>query len=69
MGSILECNFAFCCVQARGFVESLEMGSSNSADVGLVRSVLAAGFYPQVCTPHSEGVISAQWCFDASGAT
>ncbi len=37
-------------MQARGFVESLEMGSCNSADVGLVRSVLAAGFYPLVCT-------------------
>ena len=36
-------------LQARGFVESLAGASSASADVGLVRSVLAAGFYPQVC--------------------
>ena len=35
-------------VQARGFVESLATGSCNSADAGLVRSVLAAGFYPLV---------------------
>ena len=35
-------------LQARGFVESLAGASSASADVGLVRSVLAAGFYPQV---------------------
>ena len=35
-------------LQARGFVESLAMGSCSSADVGLVRSVLAAGFYPLV---------------------
>ena len=36
------------CLQARGFVESLATGSRNSADAGLVRSVLAAGFYPLV---------------------
>ncbi len=35
-------------MQARGFVESLASGSRNSADAGLVRSVLAAGFYPLV---------------------
>ncbi|CAL5229490.1 g12825 [Coccomyxa viridis] len=33
---------------ARGFVESLATGSCNSADAGLVRSVLAAGFYPLI---------------------
>ena len=35
-------------MQARGFVASLEAGSSNAADAGLVRSVMAAGFYPLV---------------------
>lgn len=40
-------------LQARGFVESLATGSRHSADVGLVRSVLAAGFYPQV-RPNSQ---------------
>ena len=39
-------------VQARGFVESLVTGSRNSADAGLVRSVLAAGFYPLVGVTH-----------------
>lgn len=35
-------------MQARGFVASLEAGSTNASDAGLVRSVLAAGFYPLV---------------------
>ncbi len=34
--------------QARGFIASLAGASRNAADAGLVRSVLAAGFYPQV---------------------
>ncbi|BDA50474.1 3'-5' RNA helicase YTHDC2 [Coccomyxa sp. Obi] len=33
---------------ARGFVSSLEAASQNARDVGLVRSVMAAGFYPLV---------------------
>jgi hypothetical protein len=37
-----------CLGQARGFVASLEAASVNGRDVGLVRSVMAAGFYPLV---------------------
>jgi len=37
--------------QARGFIASLAGASRNAADAGLVRSVLAAGFYPQVRAP------------------
>ena len=35
-------------VQARGFVSSLAAASVNSYDSTLVRSVLAAGLYPQL---------------------
>jgi hypothetical protein len=37
--------------QARGFIASLAGASRNAVDAGLVRSVLAAGFYPQVRAP------------------
>ena len=35
-------------VQVRGLVESLGSASTSAADGGLVRSVLACGFYPLV---------------------
>ncbi|KAK9835371.1 hypothetical protein WJX81_005267 [Elliptochloris bilobata] len=44
-------------LMARGFTASLASASRNAADAGLVRSVLAAGFYPQVgrLLPASDG--------------
>ena len=36
------------CAQARGFVSSLAAASANAYDSALVRSVLAAGLYPQL---------------------
>lgn len=35
-------------MQSQGLVESLETASLNAANGGLVRSVLACGFYPLV---------------------
>ena len=35
-------------MQTQGLVESLATASLNAANGGLVRSVLACGFYPQV---------------------
>ena len=37
-----------CLLQYRGLVDSLASASVNAADGGLVRSVLACGFYPLV---------------------
>lgn len=57
----------FECMQTQGLVENLATASLNAANGGLVRSVLACGFYPQVGRllppkgnqggPHSKAVI------------
>ena len=36
------------CLQARGLVTNLAHASRNASDAGIVRSVLACGFYPLV---------------------
>lgn len=43
--SFMSCQW---CMQSQGLVESLDTASLSAANGGLVRSVLACGFYPLV---------------------